>query len=538
MVSSVLHGPTTAIDSNLPSDQLLEIMGPHLENTNKKKSRAASSTAILIDDDGSDGPQDARVAANDSTYVRSYSRALLFNLASFILPALYSTLSKLWVARIDASLVSTTDTYTYIGVVVEIINEGLPRAAWVIIGDEASRSLAQRLALTHTLILTQAALGFVMSIAFAAAAPAFAKSFVPGQIRTVSVSYIRITAFTALSSTVEVAVSSATRALDRPDVPFIISSAKFAINIVLDLLIVSPFHVGNHTPSVLHQAAILLSCNLVSALAGTVYFLWRNSLVASRIHNFGHKSSRPTPRLLLVLARPGLFTLIESAIRNVLYLWLVANIVSMGSTYATAWGVFNTIRWGLIMVPVQALEQTSLTFTGHMWGAFRNSIGTSTLQPVVDIRTALSIMRPAGASLVIALVFEVPVCLFLSFFGARPFARYLSGSDDVANVTAMMWRTIDWCYIFYAMSTQMATVLLATRPRWYLWQSLVSNLLYVLPWAIVCQTANLNAERAWTYHSFVFGGSLVFSFVDILLIDSLWVWALKTGRMKLETLRT
>lgn len=71
----------------------------------------------------------------------------------------------------------------------------------------------------------------------------------------------------------------------------------------------------------------------------------------------------------------------------------------------------------------------------------------------------------------------------------------------------MMWRTIDWCYIFYAMSTQMATVLLATRPHWYLWQSLVSNLLYVLPWAIVCQTANLDADRAWAYHSFVFGGA-------------------------------
>lgn len=288
----------------------------------------------------------------------------------------------------------------------------------------------------------------------------------------------------------------------------------------------------------LHQAAILLACNLVSACIGVLYFLWRNSFAVSGIHSCGRESTRANLRLLLILARPGLFTFIESAIRNVLYLWLVANIVSMGSTYATAWGVFNTIRWGLIMVPVQALEQTSLTFTGHIWGAFRNNIGTSTLRPVVNIRTILSIMRPAAVSVLLALVFEVPVCLFLSFFGARPFARYLSGSEEVADVTAMMWRTIDWCYIFYAISTQMATVLLATRPRWYLWQSLVSNLLYVLPWAIVCQTANLNASQAWTYHSFVFGGSLVFSFVDILLVDGLWVWALHTGRMRLETIKT
>lgn len=513
-------------------------MEPNPANRKRGLLRLASSTTIIDENDGRGGAGDVRVVEGGPTCVQPFVRALLFNLASFILPALYSTLSKLWVARIDASLVATTDAYTYIGVVVEIINEGLPRAAWVIIGDKASRSLSQRLALTHTLILTQSLLGLVLSVAFAAGAPAFAKSFVPGQIRNVSVSYIQITAFTSVSSTVEVAVSSATRALDRPDVPFIISTAKFAINIILDLLLISPFHVGNHNPTVLHQASILLACNLLSALIGVLYFLWRNSFVVSRITSTGRESMRPSLKSLLVLARPGLFTFFESAIRNILYLWLVTNIVSMGSTYATAWGVFNTIRWGLIMVPVQALEQTSLTFTGHYWGDFRDSIGQSTLRPVVSLHVILSLIRPAAASIVLALLFEVPVCLFLSFYGSRPFARYLSGSDEVADVTAMMWRTIDWCYIFYAISTQMATVLLATRPRWYLWQSLVSNLLYVLPWAIVCQTAQLNSDRAWTYHSFVFGGSLVFSFVDILVVDCLWVWTLKTGRMRLETLRT
>jgi hypothetical protein len=85
----------------------------------------------------------------------------------------------------------------------------------------------------------------------------------------------------------------------------------------------------------------------------------------------------------------------------------------------------------------------------------------------------------------LALVFEVPIAIFLSIFGARPFALYISGSEEVAEVTAYMWRTLDWCYIFYAMSTQLATVLLATRPKWYLYQSLASNFLYVMPWAIV-----------------------------------------------------
>ncbi|KAJ0275293.1 hypothetical protein Brms1b_006576 [Colletotrichum noveboracense] len=204
---------------------------------------------------------DGRETASDEPSPRSFNRAtytgaLLFNIVSFILPALYATLSKLWVANIDSSLVVTTDAYTYIGVVAEVLNEGLPRAAWVIIGDKASRSLAQRLQLTHTLIIFQSVLSFIMSVAFVAGASTFAKGFVPVEVRDVSITYVRIGAFSAFSSAIETAVSSATRALDRPDVPLIISSVKFAVNIVLDLLIISKVHVGSHKPTVNMQAGI------------------------------------------------------------------------------------------------------------------------------------------------------------------------------------------------------------------------------------------------------------------------------------------
>ena len=115
--------------------------------------------------------------------------------------------------------------------------------------------------------------------------------------------------------------------------------------------------------------------------------------------------------------------------------------------------------------------------------------------------------------------------------GARRFAYFISGSLPVSLITEKMWKTIDWCYIFYALSTQLATVLLATRPRWYLYQSLVSNLCWVLPWAIVVVKVGITPEDAWKYHSIVFGGSLVFSFFDILIVDAIWAWTLLRGRM-------
>lgn len=310
----------------------------------------------------------------------SYTGALMFNVIAFFLPALYGTLSKLWIANIDPNLVVTTDVYTYIGVVAEVLNEGLPRVAWLIIGDKASRTFNSRLCLSHTLILFQTVLGCIMSIIFVSAARSFSDAFVPTAVKEASITYVRISAFSALSSAIESAVSNATRALDKPDVPVLISSIKFTINIILDLLIISKYRVVGFTPTVNTQAFIRLACDMSSAILGLFYFIITTS-IRKRDQQWSKSEIMPNFKALLILVRPGFMTFLESAIRNALYLWLVTGIASMGSDYATAWGVFNTIRWGLVMVPVQTLEATSLTFVGHAWGQWRQEIG-------VDVRRA------------------------------------------------------------------------------------------------------------------------------------------------------
>ncbi|KAK5958775.1 hypothetical protein OHC33_000618 [Knufia fluminis] len=465
---------------------------------------------------------------------RGFSGTVLINFVAFLLPALYGTLSKYWVSEIDGSMVVTVDSYTYIGVVAEVINEGLPRAAWLIIGDNASRSLSSRIGLSQTLIAFQSLLGLTVSLIIVGAARNFAGAFVPVEVREVSLTYVRLSAFSTFSSALEYATANATRALDRPDVPLVISISRFLINIVLDLLVISPFHVGSFTPSINTQGAVRLACDMVAAFAGLLYFIW--IVFNLRRKQAVESVSRPSLPAFLVLLRPGLMTFAESAIRNTLYLWLVANVVSLGADYATAWGVFNTIRWGLVMVPVQTLEASALAFVGHRWGQFRHAFNHATRAKASNHQIK-HIIAPALISCLVALTVEVPLCILLSLLGAKPYARWISNSNTVASITAYMWQTIDWCYIFYALSTQLATILLATMPRWYLYQSPASNILYVLPWAIVCQVRNLDADNAWTYHSIVFGGSLVFSFFDILLFVGLWVWKLRRGTLKMGRVR-
>ncbi|KAF9524154.1 hypothetical protein CPB83DRAFT_861703 [Crepidotus variabilis] len=471
--------------------------------------------------------------ANTRTKIQSafsrdrYSGALLFNFAAFILPALYSTLAKLWVANIDASLVSTTDAYTYLSTVTESLNEGLPRAAWSTIGN-LQLPPNTRLQLTSTLIIFQSCAGFILSLCFLGLAPRLAKVFIP-QAREISTKYVQLTAFTALSSTLENSVSLSTRALDKPDVPLIISSIKISLNIILDFMFISTFHIKGVQPSILKQATIRLVCELSGAIAGLIYFI----VVSKRNHQaLGPQTERFqlfSLRSLRKLARPGAWTFSESAIRNAIYLYLIHGIVTMGNDYATAWGVFNTIRWGIVMVPVQSLEATSNAFVGHRWGQFRALVGPSTPATKKGI---FGVTKPALISVLISLIVEVPLCIFMSFWAVKPFAKYLSGSDVVATITSHMWRTIDWCYICYAVSTQLATILLATKPRWYLYQSLVSNLGYCLPWAIAITKIGITPDTAWKYHAYIFGGSLVVSLVITTVVVALWCQRVAAGRMK------
>ncbi|MCJ1244562.1 hypothetical protein MMC30_001760 [Trapelia coarctata] len=461
---------------------------------------------------------------------KTYYGSLVFNLGAFLLPALYSTLSKLWIANIDSSLVVTTDIYTYIGVIVEVLNEGLPRAAWLIIGDKSTRSTSSRISLSYTLILFQIVFGAVLTVIFVASSEKLAAAFVPAVVRETSLAYVRISSVEALSSAMEVAVSSSTRALDHPDVPLVISSTKFVVNIILDLALISPFHAGRFPVTINTQALIRMACDLASALCGLLYFVY----IARKMQAQSEEPrAKPSFWALKVLARPGIYTFLESALRNSIYLWLISGIVAMGSDYATAWGVFNTIRWGIVMVPVQALQASTLTFVGHAWGRWRAQVGPDTKKAKASKGDLIGITRPAFLSCIISLLIEVPLCLFLSLWGIKSYAYYLSGSEAVSQITQTMWKTIDWCYIFYALSYQLSAILLATTPRWYLYQALGSNILWMLPWAIAVTRIHMSADNAWGYDAIIFGGALVFDFGNVILVVAGWAWALRRGRVRL-----
>ncbi|KAJ5346240.1 hypothetical protein N7452_004244 [Penicillium brevicompactum] len=88
------------------------------------------------------------------------------------------------------------------------------------------------------------------------------------------------------------------------------------------------------------------------------------------------------------------------------------------------------------MVPVLALETSTLTFIGHNWGHFRASKETE--NPGASTKEILGILRPALMSCFIALIFEVVLFAALFVHGIHAFSYYLSGSTNVATISQRM----------------------------------------------------------------------------------------------------
>ncbi len=69
------------------------------------------------------------------------------------------------------------------------------------------------------------------------------------------------------------------------------------------------------------QAGVRLACDMIAAFSGLSYFV----MTMSR----KRKAEAPSIRGFRVLFRPGSAVLIDSAVRNALYLWLVSSVVAM-----------------------------------------------------------------------------------------------------------------------------------------------------------------------------------------------------------------
>jgi hypothetical protein len=59
----------------------------------------------------------------------------------------------------------------------------------------------------------------------------------------------------------------------------------------------------------------------------------------------------------------------------------------------------------------------------------------------------------------------------------------------------------------------------------------------MLPWAIVVTKMSFTPSKSWTIYAIIFGGALVFDFVDVSLTVLIWAFRLSKGKVKVGVLK-
>ena len=59
----------------------------------------------------------------------------------------------------------------------------------------------------------------------------------------------------------------------------------------------------------------------------------------------------------------------------------------------------------------------------------------------------------------------------------------------------------------------------------------------MLPWAIVVTKVSFLESTAWTYYAVIFGGALIFDFIDVSITLLIWAFRLSRGKVKVGVVR-
>lgn len=464
--------------------------------------------------------------------------ALAFNALAFLLPASLTTLSKTWLPRTDSSHIGTSNEFQCLDFTSKLLNEGVPRAAWIVIGDTASRTYSERLRLTHTLMLFQLVISFVVFLLFSMLADLFVTPGLSDENHGRTLAYVRLIAGSMIPSAVETALVISSRALDRPDIPLVISFTNYILNIILGVHLgaILPAEKWGANADLTTQTELTLLCNILSLLAGLAYYVYS---AIFRSHNLLSTSRlRPGLASLSALWQPGMNTLLESLLRNLLSIFATSSIGSMRLLHASSWLIFTDLRWGLLMAPTRAFEAAALTHVAHNWSQLHAQAGLAAERVRISWGRVRLITQPARAAIALNIALEVPVSIFMGVWAMQHYASWsASNTSDIAQVAGQMWRASGWAYLCYVMSLPVGAVLLASKPRWWLSASLGPQILWVLPWALACSGRKIDQMKARWYYESVFEGTLVVTSVCVMVGMVLWVRSIRRGSMRFDRFR-
>jgi len=422
---------------------------------------------------------------------------MLFIFLSMLIPRIYSMVNTYWVGHIDYSSLAIAEQYEFMGILIEIVNETIPYGILALVSQNyQDRNLVIKqlfaaivLQLTLSTALTSGILfNMPLFVNFIGTAPELASQ---------TVSYLSLRALALPFASTSLLLVIGLKSMDRANLALAIVTINVAINMVLDIFLVSPL------PSSLQLG---LTGVAQGYLVSNIAFFFLSLLASIRTLQMRREEWGLDP--LINESRPlfgvGGWTGIDSLVRNFFYFFVLQSLNYMGPNQFAGFQLFQRLMW-TALIPVIAISQGTSIRVGNY---LNQENSESKIKRLLIISSLLGLLIIGGFGI-------------LGLFAIDSMGYLFTSNPDVVQYSSIMfwWQIIP--YVLFAVAMNLRGLFYGTGKTYFiLIVSLILNLGIIVPFFFMMNALILPQA----YESVM----LMFVFVDVvdIIATAILVWYL------------
>ena len=381
-----------------------------------------------------------------------------FLFIALLIPRIYSLTNTYWVGHIDYSSLAIAEQYEFMGILIEIVNETIPFGILALV----SQNYRDRNAVVKQL-MAGLVLQSVLSTILAAAILVNMSMFVDfigtaPELVDQTVSYLSLRALALPFASVSLLLVVGLKSMDRAKLALLIVALNVGVNIILDLLLVSPFpfslQLGLTGVAQGYLIANIIYCFIALTAAIRTLQMRRSEW------GIGPLTTQSKP-----LFRVGGWTGIDSFVRNFFYFFVLQVLNFMGPNQYAGFQLFQRLMW-TALIPVIALSEGTGIRVGNY---LKTEEAEHRIPRLLQTSAFLGFLIIAGFGL-------------LGLVAINAMGFFFTSNPDVVHYSTVMfwWQIVP--YIIFAVSMNLRGVFFGTGKTYYiLIVSLVLNLGIILP---------------------------------------------------------
>ena len=391
-----------------------------------------------------------------------------FLFLALLIPRIYSIANTYWVGHIDYSSLAIAEQYEFMGILIEIVNETIPFGVLALV----SQNYKDRNSIVKQLV-AGVALQLILSTALALVILLNMGAFVnligtTPELVAQTTEYLSLRAVALPFNSLGLLLVVGLKSMDRADLGLGVVIVNVAINMVLDVLLVSPYSFSLQLGLQGVAIGYLLS-NIVYALAATLFSV---KTLRIKLAEFNIESLRTQTRPLFGV---GGWTGIDSFVRNYFYFFVLQVLNFMGPNQFAGFQLFQRIMW-TALIPVIAISQGTSIRVG-------NYLDTENAE--------YKIKRLLLTSCILAFLM-IGGFGVLGIFSIDAMGYAFTANVDVVHYFSVMfwWQIVP--YIMFAVAMNLRGLFFGTGKTYYiLIVSLILNLAIILPFFLMMSNAIL-----------------------------------------------